>query len=771
MQLVYNVRLDITLPRSTEKLLELNEGETIVIREGCQRRDHEVRRRARETVLHFSEECDGETHRLLSVEEVDMVPFVERTTTCHRLPCEVKTSSPDETGEEHGWVFKKKRSVYREQPIAAGWCEEGHEAHGGYHGMNVNNRDRAGAMSAKRRADEKNRLNSERHRQLAAVDIAGLEVCSIADSSPRPHHKTACRARAEQHNWIRRTATVYGRYSPTIVQAPKLVAQGWELLKSSCWVYLGYNFDVAKKKLRKFGVSENLENNYELAISSRTGGGGGVAERGSARPPPRRSGFNPRPGHSGYSHVGIVPDDAVGRRVLSGNSNFPPPPLRRCSILTSITLIGSQDLDVKSCPNLFTQFTHSRTESIWETHNYFCIYANKSYVTPAATSIPVTPLRGRGVLDRRTSPACLHSRCVDECEISPSSFPPTPPNPTTGVAPSEYELRHVWVTPLPLPRRQQQQPVLPTWRALSPDLRLRPEKVGSCGNNNTRSRAGPGQRPLGREVDGITRGQRTTLGPGGRGGRDIIVHRASCGNGEGGNGDPTGFRSGRPDTATAPCTARRGYLPGYHAPAINMAEWLASSPPTKATRIQSRILACGDRDGRYRWSACFLGDLPFLPPFHSGAAPFSRQSPSSALKTSLLRAAQMHSLTRHKISGCRSLVHVVFGPSWRTLAQSLPSTVTPDNQCAVYIGIFAHETVESSLQVIELPNFPGVYQWQKWVKCTIRIFMPTAGSEYLVLRRRVIDLLALCLRAGKFGKPLFGHAKLQRDTRGYRLFT
>ncbi|KAJ8871144.1 hypothetical protein PR048_027449 [Dryococelus australis] len=31
----------------------------------------------------------------------------------------------------------------------------------------------------------------------------------------------------------------------------------------------------------------------------------------TARLPPKRSGFNPRPGHSGFSHVGVVPDDAL----------------------------------------------------------------------------------------------------------------------------------------------------------------------------------------------------------------------------------------------------------------------------------------------------------------------------------------------------------------------------------------------------------------------------------------------------------------------------
>ncbi|KAJ8886142.1 hypothetical protein PR048_012351 [Dryococelus australis] len=55
------------------------------------------------------------------------------------------------------------------------------------------------------------------------------------------------------------------------------------------------------------------------------------------------------------------------------------------------------------------------------------------------------------------------------------------------------------------------------------------------------------------------------------------------------------------------------------------------------------------------------------------------------------------------------LVHTVFDTSWRSLAQSSPSTVTADNQCAFNIGIFVHETVESSLQVIEHANFSGLF--------------------------------------------------------------
>ncbi|KAJ8869149.1 hypothetical protein PR048_030717 [Dryococelus australis] len=59
----------------------------------------------------------------------------------------------------------------------------------------------------------------------------------------------------------------------------------------------------------------------------------------------------------------------------------------------------------------------------------------------------------------------------------------------------------------------------------------------------------------------------------------------------------------------------------------------------------SRAYTESTQAGRCRWLAGFLGDLPFPPPFHSSAAPYSPQSPSSALKTSMLRAVQISSLT------------------------------------------------------------------------------------------------------------------------------
>ncbi|KAJ8881154.1 hypothetical protein PR048_017627 [Dryococelus australis] len=63
-----------------------------------------------------------------------------------------------------------------------------------------------------------------------------------------------------------------------------------------------------------------------------------------ARLPPTRSGLNPRPGHSGFSQVGIVPDDAVGSEFSLGTPVSPAP---------SNSLIDSEDIDSKSSPNIF----------------------------------------------------------------------------------------------------------------------------------------------------------------------------------------------------------------------------------------------------------------------------------------------------------------------------------------------------------------------------------------------------------------------------------
>ncbi|KAJ8887342.1 hypothetical protein PR048_013557 [Dryococelus australis] len=61
-------------------------------------------------------------------------------------------------------------------------------------------------------------------------------------------------------------------------------------------------------------------------------------------------GLNSRPGYSGFPYVGIVPGDAVVRRVFSEISCSPAPSFWSCYILNPITLIGSEDLDLHCSP-------------------------------------------------------------------------------------------------------------------------------------------------------------------------------------------------------------------------------------------------------------------------------------------------------------------------------------------------------------------------------------------------------------------------------------
>ncbi|KAJ8897349.1 hypothetical protein PR048_002695 [Dryococelus australis] len=82
---------------------------------------------------------------------------------------------------------------------------------------------------------------------------------------------------------------------------------------------------------------------------------------------------------------------------------------------------------------------------------------------------------------------------------------------------------------------------------------------------------------------------------------------------------------------------------------------IGCSPPTKANRVQShprpghRLVGIVPDDAAGR--PVFSGISHFPPPIHSGAAPYTPQSPSSALKTSLLRAAEISSLFTRQCSG------------------------------------------------------------------------------------------------------------------------
>ncbi|KAJ8895429.1 hypothetical protein PR048_000761 [Dryococelus australis] len=73
----------------------------------------------------------------------------------------------------------------------------------------------------------------------------------------------------------------------------------------------------------------------------------------------------------------------------------------------------------------------------------------------------------------------------------------------------------------------------------------------------------------------------------------------------------------------------------------------------------SPVFASGKRAGRCRWSAGFLGDLPFPPPLHSGTALYSLKSPSSALKASLTTTETLHVL---RVGAIRHYACVLVSP-------------------------------------------------------------------------------------------------------------
>ncbi|KAJ8897238.1 hypothetical protein PR048_002584 [Dryococelus australis] len=71
----------------------------------------------------------------------------------------------------------------------------------------------------------------------------------------------------------------------------------------------------------------------------------------------------------GFSHVGILPNDATDRRVFSGISRFCQPCIPALvHTPPHFTLIGSRDLDVKSLPNLYIPFYRAVACEIAKSH-------------------------------------------------------------------------------------------------------------------------------------------------------------------------------------------------------------------------------------------------------------------------------------------------------------------------------------------------------------------------------------------------------------------
>ncbi|KAJ8888057.1 hypothetical protein PR048_007543, partial [Dryococelus australis] len=105
------------------------------------------------------------------------------------------------------------------------------------------------------------------------------------------------------------------------------------------------------------GLVESSVQLYHMTCSKCCGVGAGAtaAERLARSPPTKAIRAQSPAGSRPDFRMGHVLDDAVG---FSGISSSPSPPIsfRCCSILTSITLFGSQYLDAKSRRSLFTRY-------------------------------------------------------------------------------------------------------------------------------------------------------------------------------------------------------------------------------------------------------------------------------------------------------------------------------------------------------------------------------------------------------------------------------
>ncbi|KAJ8867688.1 hypothetical protein PR048_031491 [Dryococelus australis] len=306
--------------------------------------------------------------------------------------------------------------------------------------------------------------------------------------------------------------------------------------------------------------------------------------------PPRRSGFNPRPGHSEFSHAGescrTIP--LVGG-FFSGFSRFARPLFPALLHSNPFTLIGSQDLDVESRPNLFhhsptpNNTIQSRCQQevrvLYGLHWHALQVRHRLYAqgSKLACSVLVVLRVPMGL-----SAATLQHRGMQKGQpyvIFITIF-----------------LNQIKVQPTPLPHPLQ----LPKGRRFTPGFSY----VGLAPDDAVDRRV----------FSVIFRFLRPCIPA-------LLRTRLAS---------PTSaLKTSLLRAAENLCTPLRpNDLSEWRA---TVAERLACSPPTKAIRVQFpdgslRIFACGDRAVRCCWSAGFLGDLPFPSLFHSGAAPFSPQS-------------------------------------------------------------------------------------------------------------------------------------------------
>ncbi|KAJ8897419.1 hypothetical protein PR048_002765, partial [Dryococelus australis] len=333
----------------------------------------------------------------------------------------------------------------------------------------------------------------------------------------------------------------------------------------------------------------------------------------------------------GFSQVGFVPNYAASRRVYSGISRFPRtciPELLHSHLISPLSTL--QDLVFKSRPNLSTHF---------------------QTITHLSLNGPLAA-RAPKVISNHTSPACQvlpqhkagalvgHTLWPDKALEICREDGPLKGKRTTRAA--EHEAK-----------------ALPTWLGAEP-------KGARRGQDTPTS--GPRMRVA--EHSGVTATCCSERQPGSRGLKgglqsshssraEYIVEVSLCW-----LGTVCLWRRSRYlrplvylELLEQADFCRHKFCTNQTVP-FNQILFLTGGPrwlsdyhallPLRRTGLNPRpghrTFASGNRAGRCRWSAGLFGDLPFSPSNDSGAVPFSLQSPSSALKTSLLRAAKISSL-------------------------------------------------------------------------------------------------------------------------------
>ncbi|KAJ8877654.1 hypothetical protein PR048_022109 [Dryococelus australis] len=365
--------------------------------------------------------------------------------------------------------------------------------------------------------------------------------------------------------------------------------------------------------------STNDEQSWQRC-AAQSGLTGGLAVAVTARLSPRRTGFNPRPVHSGFSHVGIVPDDEVGQRDFSGISRFPPPFHSGAATYSPhFTLIRFQDLDVKSRPNLFTHsLTHSlRTQSTPKTIKVqlsHCrhIALKKSHRLQRRCRKKLHSVRTLAVqlaIGTRKSTCAQREYClIGTCGTRPVRTECSLLHPFTVTCNFSEALLTFYFQDISPHRANKVSPSLENYtkgtaHGIRAQSQRRPyhEAVSPClSSRRYIPPSADDSFSAGADVDVVSRGR--LRNPSEQGYSQQAGHPArsaqllAC------------VPSGEKTSPTKTLGGGRG------------ARWLvARSPPTKANWAQSpagslRILPSGNRVGRCRWSAGFFSGISRFPP-------------------------------------------------------------------------------------------------------------------------------------------------------------